>query len=90
MRAPAKPRLMKQQCRLSNARQTNGIFVGPCPFPIVGHTMKLPRRMHSGPSPGQPLIIPLTLATSLSRANGLVMISIPCSIPSLPATTLSA
>ena len=32
-------------------------------------------------TPRQPLIIPLTLATSLSRANGLVMISIPCSIP---------
>ena len=57
---------------------------------FVGYTLKFPGRMHSRPSTRQPLIIPLTLATSLSRANGLVMISMPCSIPSLPATTLSA
>ena len=43
MRIPAKSRLIKQQCQLSNARQTIGVFVGPCPFPIVVHTLKLPR-----------------------------------------------
>jgi len=51
--------------------------------------MLLGRHCPGASSAVQSLIIPLTLATSLSRANGLDMISIPGSIPLAYRYTLS-
>jgi hypothetical protein len=42
------------------------------------------------PSSGQPLIIPSTFAANLSRSNGLVITSMPCSMRPLPTAAFSA
>jgi hypothetical protein len=34
------PEVLKPQCRVSDARQTIGLFVGPCPYSVIDRPVK--------------------------------------------------